>query len=52
MQVRVNVQYTLEGLGLVDSQVAAAEEKAVMDVEVILKPFMNVTWASGLAENN
>ena len=48
----MNVQYTLEGLGLVDSPAAAAENKAATNVEVILKPFIDVTWASGLPENN
>ena len=51
-QVRTNVQYTLEALGLLPSTSAAAEQKAAQSVASLLEHVMNQTWSSGRPENN
>jgi hypothetical protein len=51
-QVRTNVQYTLEALGLLPSTSAAAEQRAAQSVESLLEPVMNQAWPSGRPENN
>ncbi len=52
MQVRTNVQYMLEGLGLSPSDSAAAEQTASKEVAAILTPVLGQTWPSGKPGNN
>ena len=52
MQVRTNVQYAMEGLGLSPSESAVAEQTASKEVAAILTPVLGQTWPSGKPENN
>ena len=51
-QVNENCDAVLQALGVVESPTDAAEAEAMEQVKTLLKPVMNVTWPSGLPENN
>ncbi|KAG7670332.1 hypothetical protein KSW81_002897 [Nannochloris sp. 'desiccata'] len=51
-QVNENCDAALHALGVVESPTAAEEKKAMEHVVELLKPCMNLTWPSGLPENN
>jgi hypothetical protein len=51
--VRANVTAVLQALGAeaADSSTARQEQKALQEVERILAPVKDLTWASGKPEN-
>lgn len=51
VQAQADAQIVLEGLGLVKSNNADAEEAAMKEVTEILKPHMGVTWQTGNPNN-
>lgn len=51
-QVNENCDAALHALGVVESPTAAEETAAMAQIVEILKPCMNLTWPSGLPENN
>lgn len=51
-QVNENCDAALHALGVVESPTATEEGQAMEQVVGLLKPCLNITWPSGLPENN